>query len=151
MTDPAAPPSAAPAIDDPPTPLSDPGADPAPYYAIGAGIALCLVGAAGFLLSDADSPVTALIPAGVGVVLIVCGVVARSSAAALKHGMHAAAVVGLLGFLAAAGRLAMVLVRGGGTTLGVSSLAAMAVICAVFVGLCVQSFRDARKRREAAA
>ena len=150
MTDPAAPPSAAPAVDDPPTPLADPGADPAPYYAIGAGVALVLVGAVGYVLSEADSPVTALIPAAVGVLLVGCGLVARTSAAALKHAMHAAAVVGLLGFLAAAGRLAMVLVRGGGTTLGVASLAAMAVICAVFVGLCVKSFRDARKRREAA-
>ena len=146
---PAEPPSAAPAVDDPPTPLADPGADPAPYYAIGSGIALLLVGAVGYTLSD-DGSVTALIPAGVGALLIVCGLVARTSASALKHAMHAAAVVGLLGFLAAAGRLAMVLARGGGSTLGVASLAAMAVICAVFVGLCVKSFRDARKRREAA-
>ena len=140
---------------DPPTPTSDPGADPAPYYAIGCGIALILVGAAGYLLSDAASPVTALIPAAVGVLLIGCGLVARTSASALKHAMHVAAVVGLVGFLAAAGRLAMVLAKQAGdepppiSVLGVSSLAAMAVICAVFVALCVKSFRDARKRREA--
>lgn len=151
-----APPPARPA-DDPPSPTADPGADPAPFYAIGCGAALVLVGAVGWALSEADSPVTALIPAGVGLALIVCGLIARTSPAALKHAMHAGAVVGLLGFLAAAGRLGMVLAKQAGdepppiSALGVSSLAAMAVICAVFVGLCVKSFRDARKRREALA
>ena len=156
MADPAVP-SAAPAVDDPPTPLADPGADPAPYYAIGSGIALIGVGAIGYVLSDAESPVTALIPAAVGLLLLICGLIARTSVGALKHAMHAAAAVGLLGFLAAAGRLAMVLEKQAGdepppiSYLGVGCLAAMAAICAVFVALCVKSFRDARKRREAAA
>ena len=125
-------------------------ADPAPFYALGAGTLLIVVGALGYLLSEAASPVTALIPAGVGLALIVCGLIARTGPAALKHGMHAAAVVGLLGFLAAAGRLLTVAATGGGTTLGLVSLGAMAAICGVFLGLCVKSFRDARKRRELA-
>ena len=142
---------------DPPgasAPPAAPGADPAPFYAIGAGCLLIGVGAAGWALSDAASPVTALIPAAAGVLLLVCGLIARGGEKALKHAMHAAAMVGLLGFLAAAGRLGMVLAAQFDdepppvSTLGVSSLAAMAAICAVFVGLCVKSFRDARERRE---
>ena len=129
-----------------------PATDPAPRYAIGAGTALILVGAVGYLLSEAENPVTALIPAGVGLLLIVCGVIAMSGERALKHAMHAAALIGVLGFLAGAGRLAMVLAtQDDPSPLGVVALAAMAVICGVFVALCVKSFIDARKRREAAA
>ncbi|QDT15652.1 hypothetical protein [Alienimonas californiensis] len=140
---------------DRPAPAAAPGApnvaaaDPAPFYALGAGAALVAVAVAGYLLSEVKSP-TAFIPGGFGLVLIVCGLIARTGLKALKIAMHIAALVGLLGFLAGAGRLGMVLAKGGGSTLGMVSLAAMAVICAVFLVLCVKSFRDARKRREAA-
>ena len=63
--------------------------------------------------------------------------------------MHAAAAVGLLGCLAALGAL---IGRWSGTFgLGQAVQLAMAVVCGGFVALCVKSFRDARKRREAAA
>ena len=148
-------------VDDPfrePLPMADPAAaassslatsDPAPFYALGAGTLLIVVGLAGYLLSEKASPVTALIPAVPGVLLIVCGLVARTSAAALKHAMHAAAGVGLLGFLAAVG--ALVARWSGEFGLAQAVQTAMAVICGGFVALCVKSFRDARKRREAAA
>ena len=55
-----------------------PGPTPPPFYAIGAGVALIVVGAAGYLLSEKASPVTALIPAVLGALLIVCGLVART-------------------------------------------------------------------------
>ena len=51
--------------------------------------------------------------------------------------------------LAAAGRLAMTLAQGKGSTLGRASLGGMTVVCLVFVGLCVKSFIDVRKAREA--
>ena len=123
-------------------------ADPAPFYALGAGTLLIVVGLAGYLLSENAGPVTALIPAIPGVLLIVCGLVARTSAAALKHAMHAAAGVGLLGFLAAVG--ALIARWSGEFGLAQAMQTAMAVICGGFVALCVKSFRDARKRREAA-
>ena len=119
-----------------------------PTVAIVCGALLVGVGAAGYTLSDAESPVTALIPAGVGVLLLLSWAVVRTRPGLRKHGMHAAVTVGLLGFLAAAGRLAMVLADDRpNSPLGVFSLAAMAAICAVFVVLCVKSFIDARKNR----
>ena len=155
MADPATPPAADPAVPNrsvrsPPAP--NPAAvDPAPFYALGAGTLLIVVAAAGYLLSEARSP-TALIPAGFGAALILCGLIARTGAQALKHAMHAAAAVGLVGFLASAGRLLMVVAQGKEISgLALFSQAAMAAICGVFLALCVKSFRDARKRREAAA
>ena len=92
---------------------------------------------------------TALIPAGFGLVLIVLGALARREALR-KHAMHAAAAVALIGCLVAAGRFFFVLFTGGNvaTTAGMST-ATMAVLCGAFVGLCVKSFIDARKRRKA--
>ena len=92
---------------------------------------------------------TALIPTAVGVILVILGAIARKEAYR-KHAMHAAAVVGVLGFLAAAGRFFAVLLTGGNvaTTAGMST-ATMAVLCGVFVALCVKSFIDARRRRKA--
>ena len=118
-----------------------------PLVAIVCGVLLIGVGIAGYTLSDAESPVTALIPAGVGVLLAISGAIVQAKPSARKHVMHFAVTVGLLGFLAAAGRLAMVLAQGKGSALGRGSLAAMAVICAVFVVLCVKSFIDARRNR----
>ncbi|NNJ25178.1 hypothetical protein [Alienimonas chondri] len=122
--------------------------DPAPFYALGAGTALIVVGAAGYLLSEERSP-TAFIPAGFGVILIVCGLIARSGEKALKHAMHGAAMVGLIGLIA--GVVVLVTRWPGEFGLPQVCQAAMAVICAAFIALCIKSFRDARKRREAAA
>lgn len=118
-----------------------------PLAAIASGILLVLVGLSGYLVSDAANPVTALIPAGWGILLLVPGVVAYMAPGLRKHLMHAAAGLGLLGFLLAGGRLAMVLAQGEGSTLGRLSLGAMALICAVFLALCIKSFRDARRSR----
>ena len=67
--------------------------------------------------------------------------------------MHAAAAVGLLGFLFGAGWfLPGSSLRTSGDvmdTAGLSTLT-MAVLCGTFVGLCVKSFIDARKRRRKA-
>jgi hypothetical protein len=89
---------------------------------------------------------TALIPAYAGAALIVLGLLAFK-ANLLKHAMHGAAVVGLLGLLASAGRL---IVKGYDHGVGGTSLVLMAAVCAVFVGLCVNSFIQARRRRRAA-
>jgi hypothetical protein len=90
---------------------------------------------------------TALIPAIVGAILMGLGYAASSSEGMRKHLMHAAVVVGLLGFLAAASRLAM---KAGEFTLSVPALSqiAMAVICLVFVVLAVRSFIAARRERQ---
>jgi O-antigen/teichoic acid export membrane protein len=116
------------------------------------GILLSILGLWTYIGAPAEhrSP-TALIPTGVGVILVILGAVAKKEAYR-KHAMHAAAVVGVLGFLAAAGRFFAVLFTSGdvATTAGMSTVT-MAVLCAVFVALCVKSFIDARRRRKADA
>lgn len=118
-----------------------------PDSAIVFGILLTILGLYGFFGSNMEHP-TALIPAVVGVILVILGAVAKKESLR-KHAMHAAAAVGVLGFLAGAGRFFTVLFTGGNvaTTAGMST-ATMAVLCGVFVALCVKSFIDARRRRK---
>ena len=92
---------------------------------------------------------TALIPAYFGAALVVLGLVALKESL-LKHAMHLAAMLGVLGFLAAGWRLLKARIDKG-TVQGVAgaSTAAMTVLCALFVALCVNSFIQARRRRRA--
>lgn len=94
---------------------------------------------------------TALVPAAVGVLLIVCGLLAFKESL-LKHAMHGAASIGLLGLAAAGSRLVWTLI-GKGKVEGVGgvSLTAMTLLCGGFVALCVNSFIQVRRRRRAAA
>lgn len=112
---------------------------------IGFGVALVLIGIIGFAAGRA---VTALIPAFEGVIIGVCGWVALNPNAR-KHAMHAAVMIGLLGFLLAAGRLVGAVMSGKApSALAMFSLGAMAVLSFVFVLLCVRSFIDARRKAE---
>ncbi len=86
---------------------------------------------------------TALIPAYVGMALVVLGLLALKESL-LKHAMHLASMVGLLGLLASVGRLAT---TGNIKGVGGVSLMTMTVVCGVFVALCVNSFIQARRRR----
>jgi hypothetical protein len=90
---------------------------------------------------------TALIPAYMGAALVILGLLAFK-ASFLKHAMHLAAVIGLVGLLAAGGRL---LQHGRIDDVAGASLAAMTLLSAIFVGLCVNSFIQARRRRRAAS
>ena len=120
-----------------------------PLVAVAAGSLLVLTGLLGYALSDAENPFTALIPLAPGVPILLCGVLAHLKPGTRKHAMHVAAMFGLLGALAAAG--AVVARYEKATALGLAVMAAMAVICAVFTGLCVKNFRDVRRARRAAA
>lgn len=88
---------------------------------------------------------TSLIPAGVGAVFLVCVGVIIWNNNLRKHVMHFAAVVGLVGVLGGF----MPVMRSGLdlNKIGVKIGLLMSLICAVFVGLCVKSFIDARKAR----
>jgi uncharacterized membrane protein len=90
---------------------------------------------------------TALIPAILGGVFVVLGALAFKDNLR-KHVMHLAAALGLLGFLASLGRLLPKILMGE-VQFGLATvcLALMALICALFVGLCVNSFVQARRRR----
>jgi hypothetical protein len=114
-------------------------------------IVLIGMGLFGYFGADAENrSVTALIPAIVGGILGLCGLLAFNPAMR-KHAMHAASAIGLVGFLLAGGRVASVAFSKGLdlSARGTQMLIGMAVVCLVFVALCVNSFIAARRRRAA--
>ena|SRR5215203_5059127 len=117
-----------------------------PTTAIGCGLSLILVGIAGYVYGiwGGNASVSALIPAFFGLVIALLGAFAKSNENLRKHLMHAAVLVGLIGFIIPAFRL---LSKLGDLTLSaaVVSQLAMALICLIFVILCVQSFVNARR------
>jgi hypothetical protein len=110
------------------------------------GLLLTVLGLAGYVLTGGIS-VTALIPAFFGIVLLALGFLARAENMR-KHAMHAAAAVALIGLL---GALSSLLRAPMETRSGIANFSqiAMVVLTAVFVALCVKSFRDARRARAA--
>ena len=121
------------------------------------GLALVLIGLQGYfdfggLLGVDTGQPTALIPAAIGAILAVCGVLSRDDRLR-KHVMHMAAAVGLLGFLGALYRPVRALAQTG--TIDLSAVPvrlqlATAALCLLFVILCVRSFIAARKARTGA-
>ena len=111
------------------------------------GVLLILLGGGLFFTTDPRA-YTALIPAYFGFALLILGVVARSEAAR-KHAMHLAAMVGLVGCVIPAYRVIGAVIAG--TEMGKAhySQIAMAVLCGVFLALCVKSFIDVRRARKA--
>lgn len=118
-----------------------------PQVTIVYGLALIALGVIGYLASGGAS-VTALIPVFLGVLAVIAGWLARNERL-LKHAMHAAAVLGVIGVLGGAPGL-FALLGGEPADAGSLSRATLAVLSAIFVGLCVRSFIQARKAREAA-
>ena len=121
-------------------------------------VLLIVVGVVGYAGQDPNPEtgkvsMTALIPAAVGLVLGVCGLLAFNDKFR-KHAMHLAAVVGVVGFLGGFMPLQRQYKNTGALDLTKPSAVSgvlMILICAVFVGLCVNSFIQARKARTAAA
>ena len=117
--------------------------------ATGFGAALLLLGIGGYVLTGMDSP-TALIPAGFGFVLLICGMLARNPEKR-KLAMHIAVVFGLLGFLGSARGLVNLMKMLSGEAVqrpnAVIAQAIMAVLTLVFTILCVRSFVNARRNR----
>lgn len=98
---------------------------------------------------------TALIPAAFGLILIVLGLIAKGGSDKTRmHTMHFAALLGLLGVALPAWRVIKALTSGGELDmLPVGGNIGMIALSAIFLGLCVKSFINARilrKQKEAA-
>jgi hypothetical protein len=117
-----------------------------PSTAIGCGLALILVGIAGYVwgIINGNASITALIPAFFGLVIALLGAFARSNEALRKHLMHGALLVALIGLVIPAFRL---ISMGSKLSLtpAVISQAAMALLCLIFLVLGIQSFVNARR------
>ena len=108
------------------------------------GVLLVITGIVGFYQTGAKH-MTALIPAFIGIPLFVCGIIAAKEAMRMMA-MHIAILIGLIGFIGAAATL----FKANQEMAAIISKAITSVLCATFVGLCVRSFIQARKSREAA-
>jgi hypothetical protein len=121
------------------------------------GVVLILLGLEGYTntigLFDVKElhSMTALIPAGFGAVLLLCGILALKASIRM-HVMHVAALTGVLGTLGGFGmggpKLPSVFNGTAERPSAVKMQVTMGVICLLFVIMCVKSFIDARRRRK---
>lgn len=119
-----------------------------PSITIALGVALIVLGVAGYFLTGAAS-LTALIPAAFGLVIALAGLVARDEGKR-KHAMHAAVAVALLGFLGSVRGLMQIGAVLDGTAArpaAVVSQAVMALLTLAYIVLAVRSFVAARRAR----
>ena len=116
-----------------------------PKITIVVGAVLIIQGIGFFVATNAMS-VTALIPAFVGVPILALGTIALKDSVR-RHAMHIAAVLAMLGFLAAAGRMVS---AGVSFSAAGTSLLLLALLTGGLLLLYVKSFVDARRRQRAA-
>ncbi len=114
---------------------------------IGLGLALIALGLGGYFGTGRESW-TALIPAFFGLPLLILGWVALKEHMR-RHAMHVAGVIALLGFAGTVRGLMKLPVLLTGSELDRSAAvplqAAMAILCLIFVLLCIRSFIKARR------
>lgn len=120
-----------------------------PQITIVFGALLCLVGV-GFYFGTGATSVTALIPAFIGLPVLLAGALALKEAWR-RHAMHAAVLLGTLGLLGSLrGAIQLPALLGGGVVARPAAVWAQsitAMLCLVFVALCVRSFVNARRQR----
>lgn len=107
---------------------------------IGVGLALILVGALVSILSDSGS-FTSWIPAFIGVVLLVLGIIALVAESATKLVMHIAIAVAALAVLASLGSA----IGRGSTGWALASQILTIVLCGTLVLFAIRSFLTARR------
>jgi hypothetical protein len=118
------------------------------HLALATGALLVVTGIGGFA---AYGTPTALIPLGFGVLLGLCGLVARKEHLR-RHAMHAAAAVALLGFLPSVPGLLGIpdlLAGQAARPAAVVLRSVMALLCLAFLVAAVRSFVAARRARTA--
>jgi hypothetical protein len=120
-----------------------------PTTTIVTGVLLIVLGLFGFIGTGSEH-YTALIPAGFGIALAICGFLAKAPERK-KLFMHIAVTLGLLGFLGTVMGIVKVVRMAAGETIArpeaAESQAVMAFISLIFVALCVNSFIKARRAR----
>ncbi len=114
---------------------------------MGLGVVLIALGLGGYFGTSRESP-TALIPAALGLVLAVLGVIA-SIEKARTPALVVATAIGLLGLIGSLMRPLMKLRSGEPVefSTAVAIQVSTAVLCAIFVVLCLASFLQARRNR----
>lgn len=120
-----------------------------PTVTIVTGALLIVLGVVGFVGTGSEHP-TALIPSAFGLILAICGFLAKAPERR-KLFMHIAVTVGLLGFLGTISGLIKVIRMAAGETIArpeaAEAQAVMAGITLIFVGMCVNSFIKARRSK----
>lgn len=113
---------------------------------------MVVLGLAGFILTG-STHYTALIPTGFGVVFMICGWIALNPFY-LKHSMHLASVIALLGVFGSIGGLLQVFKLFSGQAVArppaVIAQSIMSLVCIAFLGLAIGSFIQARRLRRVA-
>jgi hypothetical protein len=124
-----------------------------PTITVVIAVLLIILGVASRLLSDSGS-LTVLIPAALGGLLLIAGLIAFRPAARM-HAMHAAAMLALAGIVGGVGALPhLPALLSGGTVahpLAVAARSLTLLLCAVLLTLAIRSFIAARIARRAAA
>jgi uncharacterized membrane protein len=115
-----------------------------PKISIVFGVLLSALGIYGYFGMGRIS-ITALIPLFIGIPIIILGVLAFDEQK-LKHSMHAASVLMLLGLIGSLYRLAHKLILGNNDHSSMI-LILMSLICIIFLILAINSFIEARKAR----
>jgi hypothetical protein len=116
---------------------------------IGFGFLLVAI-SAGFWIAIGRTESAALHPAGVGIILILSGLLANTENVKQRMlWMHIAVTFGLIGFLITGIQVGLTLLRGTMSTKAwaFDERAAVAVVCFIYVVLCVRSFIAARRTR----
>jgi len=116
------------------------------------GILLILLAVAGYAASGFAAK-TALIPAGIGIPLAICGLIAFRGLKARMIAAHVAIVFAALGFLASFmpvfSNLAKLFGDGDANFLAMASGLGMLVLCLVYIVLSIRSFIMARLAKKA--
>lgn len=114
------------------------------------GLILIILGLVSYFGISSES-ITALIPAFLGVPILILGFLSLKEKY-LKHSMHAAAVLMLLGFGGTVSGLIKFFRMLGGEIFerpsAITIQAIMAVICLIFLALAIKSFIDARRGKK---
>ena len=116
-----------------------------PSTTIALGVALIIVGLAGYFLTGAVS-LTALIPAAFGLVIALAGLIARDERKR-KHAMHAAVVVALLGFLGSVRGVFQIGDVFDGTAARPAAIVAQTIMAVLTLGYIVMAVRSFVKAR----